>query len=80
MKSGQHLKLPKSELGQMEDDLRRQARMERLKIDIKVKDNGDNTVDICVDGVGRCCTSDFDGSGWRWRRRCNCRSPTHREQ
>ena len=46
MKSGQHLKLPKSELGQMEDDLRRQARMERLKIDIKVKDNGDNTVDI----------------------------------
>ena len=46
MKSGQHLKLPKSELGQMEDDLRRQARMERLKIDIKVKDNGDDTVDI----------------------------------
>jgi GH24 family phage-related lysozyme (muramidase) len=46
MKSGQHLKLPKSELGQMEADLRRQARMERLKIDIKVKDNGDNTVDI----------------------------------
>jgi GH24 family phage-related lysozyme (muramidase) len=46
MKSGQHLKLPKSELGQMEADLRRQARMERLKIDIKVKDNGDDTVDI----------------------------------
>lgn len=46
MESGQHLKLPKSELGQMEADLRRQARMERLKIDIKVKDNGDNTVDV----------------------------------
>jgi GH24 family phage-related lysozyme (muramidase) len=46
MKSGQHLELPKSALGQMEADLRRQARMERLKIDIKVKDNGDNTVDI----------------------------------
>jgi len=46
MDSGQHLKLPKSELGQMEADLRRQAWMESLKIDIKVKDNGDNTVDI----------------------------------
>ena len=46
MDSGQHLKLPKSELEQMEADLRRQAWMERLKIDIKVKDNGDNTVDI----------------------------------
>jgi GH24 family phage-related lysozyme (muramidase) len=46
MDSGQHLKLPKSELGRMEADLRRQAWMERLKIDIKVKDNGDNTVDI----------------------------------
>jgi hypothetical protein len=46
MESGQHLKLPKSELEQMEADLRRQARMERRKIDIKVKDNGDNTVDI----------------------------------
>jgi len=46
MESGQHLKLPKSELEQMQADLRRQARMERLKIDIQVKDNGDNTVDI----------------------------------
>jgi hypothetical protein len=46
MESRQHLTLPKSELEQMQADLRRQARMERLKIDIQVKDNGDNTVDI----------------------------------
>ena len=46
MRSGQHLKLPKSEQQAFEADLRRQARMERLKIDIQVKDNGDGTVDI----------------------------------
>ena len=46
MKSGQHLRLPKSERRGMEDDLRRQARLEGLKIDIIVKDYGDNTVDI----------------------------------
>jgi hypothetical protein len=46
MKSGQHLKLPKSEQQTFEETLRREARMEKLKIDTKVKDNGDNTVDI----------------------------------
>ncbi len=46
MKSGQHLKLPKSEQQAFEENLRLQAEMEGLKIDIKVKDNGNNTVDI----------------------------------
>ena len=46
MRSGQHLKLPKSEQQAFEENLRLQAEMERLKIDIKVKDNGDGTVDI----------------------------------
>jgi GH24 family phage-related lysozyme (muramidase) len=46
MKSDKHVKLPKSELRAMEDDLRRQARRQRLKIEIEVKDNGDETVDI----------------------------------
>jgi hypothetical protein len=46
MQNGQHLKLPESERRGLEDDLRRQARIEGLKIDIRVKDNGDGTVDI----------------------------------
>jgi GH24 family phage-related lysozyme (muramidase) len=46
MRSGQHLKLPKSEQQAFEENLRLQAEMEGLKIDIKVKDNRDNTVDI----------------------------------
>ena len=46
MKSGKHVKLPKSEQEQMEDDLRRQARIEGLKIDIKVTDNDDGTVNF----------------------------------
>ena len=46
MKSGQHLRLPKSEQQAFEENLRLQAEMEELKIDIKVKDNRDDTVDI----------------------------------
>jgi hypothetical protein len=46
MKSGQHLKLPKSEQQAFEENLRLQAEMEGLQIDIQVKDNGNNTVDI----------------------------------
>ena len=46
MRSAQHLKLPRSEQQMFEETLRLEAKMEGLKIDIEVKDNGDNTVDI----------------------------------
>lgn len=46
MKSDKHLRLPKSDQGAMEDDLRRQAKRQGLKIDIEVMDNRDGTVDL----------------------------------
>ena len=46
MESGQDLKFPKSKLREFEENLRLEAKVEGLKIDIKVKDNGDNTVNI----------------------------------
>jgi WD40 repeat protein len=48
--SGQRPKLPKSEQQTFEERLRREASIKRQKIDIKVKDNGDNTVDISWTG------------------------------
>ena len=80
MRSGQHLKLPKSEQQAFEENLRLQAEMERLKIDIKVKDNGDGTVDIAWTVSEGTRTSDFDHPDWRYRGRGrrNCRGPNRR--